>query len=493
MTSDNIDFKLKVLHVSPEVAPFAKRGGLGDVAGSLPKALCERGVDARVVMPAWPGVLDYARDHGYLRKRAIGNVSVALDWKAWTARIWRAVIDKLQVYIIEQKELFNDVEIYPEQLTAQNVIPFLFLSFVPFEMPKLVKWNPQFYHAHDWGTAALPSALRWHRYYSSLRGEYDTIFTIHNMAFQGLLDPAGLNGWGFMPNSYDPYNPGSMEFFGQANLLKGAVITSDAITTVSPSYSWDIQTQKGGFGMDGVIVEHKNKLRGILNGIDHDVWNPETDEIIAANYNVQDLSGKAECRAALIERCGWEEDDGLPVLTFIGRLAEQKGIDIMLGALEGLEGRAKVVIIGSGSNYYSRKIKDFAEAHADYIKSFMAFSEELAHITYAGSDILMMPSLFEPCGLSQLIASAYGTIPVARATGGIADTIIDADSSYDGTGFLFTDYSVSEFKKALDRALEAKTDADRWAVIVRNAMKRDFSWEASAQRYVELYRQIISS
>lgn len=483
---------MKVLHVSPEVAPFAKKGGLGDVAGSLPKALCELGVDARTVMPGWPGVLDYARQEGCLRKRAIGKISVAVNWKAWTARVWRAVIGKQQVYILEQDELFCDENIYPEYLTPENSTPFVFLSLAPFEMPSLIKWKPQFFHAHDWATAALPSALRWHNYYSKLRSEYDTVYTIHNMAFQGLIDPACLNGWGFPPASYNSYDPESLEFFGQANFMKGAVVSADAVTTVSPSYSWDIQTPNGGFGLHGVMAKYKDKLKGILNGIDTDTWNPETDEMIAANFTADDLSGKAECRAEMLKQCGWE-DDGRPLMTFVGRLAEQKGIDILIGGLATLGDRARAVIIGSGSQYYARRLSEFAEGRGNDVKAFVGFNEKLAHTVYAGSDILMMPSLFEPCGLSQLIASAYGTVPVARATGGIADTVIDADSSADGTGFLFTDYTVEEFCKALDRALAAKADEDRWKTIVRNAMNRDFSWKASAGTYAELYGTILTS
>ena len=275
--------------------------------------------------------------------------------------------------------------------------------------------------------------------------------------------------------------------------MMGAINTSEAVTTVSPSYSWDIQTHDGGFGLDGVMSTNKSKLRGILNGIDYDVWNPHTDPLLPAHYDVSHRDGKKSCRRALMEGFGWE-DDGRPLIIFVGRLTEQKGVDIMLEALERfMPDKIFALIIGSGNEFYNRKLSDFETSHSSSVRTVTAFSEESAHLAYAAGDILLMPSLFEPCGLSQLIAFAYGTIPVARATGGLADTVIDADSSPDGTGFLFTDYSIAELEEALNRALAAKDEPERWSRIVRNAMKEDFSWNSSAKEYAALYRNIISS
>ena len=487
------EFSLKVLHISPECAPLAKKGGLGDVAGSLPKALKKNGVDARVLMPAWPGVLDNARSYGTLSSKPIGEISVALDWCAWTARVWKAVVSGVTIYLLEEPELFSNEAIYPDNPGLEDVLPFLFLSFAPFELPRVTGWKPQFLHAHDWPAAAVPAALKWHRYYSKFNGDYDTVFTIHNMAHQGIFDPAGLDGWGFGPRSYSPQDTNSMEFYGQINLMKGALVASEGITTVSPSYSWDIQTQSGGFGLDGVVGANKHKLSGIINGIDYDVWNPKTDKLITKRFSAIDMSGKKSCRAALLEECGFA-DDGRPVVTFVGRLTEQKGVDIMLDALANfLPDEFYAVIIGSGSEFYNRKLAEFAALFPDSVHTVTGFSEEKAHMAYAGGDILVMPSLFEPCGLSQLIAFSYGTIPVARATGGLADTVIDADGSMDGNGFLFTDYSIEEFARALRRALEAKKDETRWESIMRNAMRSDFSWHSSAKAYADMYRRILTS
>jgi len=487
------DFLLKVLHVAPECAPLAKKGGLGDVLGSLPKALKKQDIDARILMPAWPGVLEKASKTGTLSKKPLGEISIALNWRSWTALVWEAEVAGLHIYMLDQPELFANPEIYPVKFTLEDALPFMFLSFAPFELIRYTGWKPQFLHAHDWMTAAMPAALHWHRYYSYFKGDFDTVFTIHNLAHQGIFDPSGLDGWGFGPAAFSSLDVDSMEFYGQVNFMKGAIITSEAVTTVSPSYSWNIQTPNEGCGLDGVILANKNKLHGIINGLDYEIWNPATDGIIPRNFTVSDIAGKKECRKELIRKCGFE-DDGRPLVVFVGRLTEQKGIDIMLDGLKKfLPKDIMAVIVGSGNELYNRKLKEFATNCPGSVYAFTGFSDEMAHLAYSGGDILVMPSLFEPCGLSQLIAFAYGTIPVARATGGLADTVIDADSSSDGTGFLFTDYSIDEFVKALNRALSAKKDPARWKAIIRNAMLQDFSWDASAKAYAELYRSIIAS
>lgn len=492
--TENPNFSLRVLHVLSEITPFKKTGGLGDVAASLPKALCQQGIDARSVMPAWPGVLDMARDMGCLRKRSLGQLNVALNYRAYTAKVWKAVCDNTPIYILDQPELFGNERIYPDSMDAAGALPFIFLSLAPFELPEVVGWKPQFLHAHDWQTAALPAALRWHKYYShKSNGDYDSVFTIHNLAYQGVFSPEGLDGWGFSQAAYNPFEQDSLEYYGQVNLMKGALTTCEAITTVSPRYSWEIQTQDLGCGLDGVILTHRDRMNGILNGIDYDIWNPETDKFIAKNYSADNLSGKKACRKAMFKKFGWKYDE-LPVVAFIGRLAEQKGIDIMLEALEHLlPEEVHIVIIGSGDEYYNRKVINFTKDHDGEVYTLIGFDEETAHMTYAGSDIFLMPSRFEPCGLSQMISCAYGTIPVVHATGGLADTVIDADYSEDGTGFLFMEYCQDELLRAIHRALDAKAAPERWKRVVSNAMRVDFSWAASASEYVNLYNRILAS
>lgn len=485
------EYPIRILHVASELAPLIKTGGLGDVTAALPKALRRRGVDARVLMPAWPGVLDKASDFGYLRSRAVGNISVALNWRAYTAKVWKAVYDGLPIYILEQPELFNSEMIYPASAEPDAALPFIFLSLAAFELPLATGWIPSLYHAHDWPTAALPSAMRWHRYYQRKMDESRSIFTIHNIAYQGIFNPSGIEGWGLSPEAYSPLDPESMEFYGELSLMKGALTACDAVTTVSPRYSREILSPEYGNGLDGVIRTRQNALHGILNGIDGDVWNPWTDRMIAKNYSITATDGKAECRRAMLAEFGWEED-GRPILAYIGRLAEQKGIDIMLGALEKLPPEeARCAVIGSGDEYYDRMLSAFAATREDSIKVFTDFSEERAHMTYAGSDMLLMPSRFEPCGLSQMIACAYGTVPVVRATGGLADTIFDADKDSCGSGFVFDDSTPDALLSAINRALRAFHKPKRWNEIIGNAMKKDFSWDKSAAEYIALYNSIL--
>lgn len=482
---------IRILHAASELAPLIKTGGLGDVTAALPKALRRQGADARVLMPAWPGVLDKASDLGCLRNRSVGNISVALNWRAYTAKVWKAVYDGLPIYILEQPGLFNSERIYPDSSEPAAALPFVFLSLAAFELQWATGWAPRLYHAHDWQTAALPAAMRWHRYYARETDESRSIFTIHNIAFQGIFDPSGIEGWGFSPEAYSQLDPESMEFYGRLGLMKGALIACNAVTTVSPRYSREILSPEYGSGLDGVIRARQNALHGILNGIDSDVWNPMTDRLIAKNYSITAPGGKMECRRAMMEEFGWE-DDGRPVLTYIGRLAEQKGIDIMLGALAELPPeRARYVIIGSGDGYYSSMLSAFAAQRGDSVRVFTDFSEGRAHMAYAGSDILLMPSRFEPCGLSQMIACAYGGVPVVRETGGLADTIFDADEDSCGNGFVFDDYTPDALLGAINRALSSFHKPKRWGEIVGNAMKKDFSWDTSAAEYIALYNSIL--
>lgn len=483
---------VNVLHISPECAPLAKRGGLGDVVGSLPKALNSIDVDARVLIPAWPGVMEHARKFGNLSEKPEGHISVALNWKSYEAEIYRCVIDNVIIYLLEQKELFNNPDIY-ENKEQTDATPFIFLSYSTFELPSVIGWKPHILHAHDWTTAAIPAALKWHRYYKTFSNGYDTVFTIHNIAHQGIFSPTQLNGWGFLPQSFSISDMNTMEFYGHINLMKAGIISSEALTTVSPRYSWDIQKAEYGFGLDGVVTSHRDKLRGIINGIDYDIWNPATDPYIKANYSLDNIKGKEICRKALIDKCRFEDDD-TPIVIFIGRLAEQKGPGIMLEALEKfIENKVRTVIIGSGNEYIESAVQSFEKRHPGRVHATLKFSEEAARQAYAGGDIMLMPSVFEPCGLSQLIAFKYGTIPVVRATGGLADTVLDADSCKDGQGFVFSEFNADELCHAIHRALNALKDNKEKERIVRNAMTTDFSWKTSAQTYKELYISILKS
>jgi glycogen/starch synthases, ADP-glucose type len=479
----------KVLHVTPEMAPFAKQGGLGDVLGALPKAQRRQKLDVRVLLPAWPGVMEHVESSGFPCRRLPERIHIALDWRVYSADILEVDADGLTIYLLEQPELFDNPDIYPDAMSQASVMPFVFHSLAALELPGVCGWNPDILHVHDWTAAILPVALRWHRHYRTMRAAYDVVLTIHNPAHQGIVDPSMLLSWGL---AKEAFSIEGMEYYGEANILKGGAIVADAITTVSPRFSWDIQTTDGGFGLDGVFTKLRAKLSGILNGIDYEVWNPRTDTLLPENYGPGDMAGKAACRKKLIEMCGWR-DDGKPLVAFIGRLVQQKGVDILFTALDWLlVDNCKAVVIGSGLPQYEDWAQQFRRSYPDYFWCYTGFSEEMAHLIYAGADILAMPSLFEPCGLSQMIAMAYGTVPVVRNTGGLADTVIDFDASADGTGFLFSEYATDELLQAMYRSIEAYGDKPRWEKIVANCMQADFSWDASSDAYENLYRNLTS-
>lgn len=464
------------------MAPFEKQGGLGDVLGALPKNLNKSGrADARVLLPAYPGV--FSRVNEKACRMLPDKVNAAVDWRVLSADVYETKHEGVTVYLLDAPDLFNDPKVYPTHLDSETLLPFVFLSYAALELPKIVGWEPEIYHVHDWSSALLPIALKHHRYYKRLADKYDTVCMIHNLAHQGLVDPSCLIGWGLDSSAY---SIDCMEFYGQGNLLKGAALTSDAIVTVSPHYSWDIQTGDGGFGLHGVFSEHGH-LYGILNGIDYDVWSPEHDKTLAATYSKNDISGKTVCRAALLEHCGWAEDDR-PILLFVGRLVEQKGVDIMLRMLEnGMLDQCRAVVIGGGSSQFEGWCRYLRDTRQDSFWYYTGFDEPLAHRAYAGADILVMPSLFEPCGLSQMIAMSYGTVPVVRSTGGLADSVIDFDGSADGTGFIFSDYSADELARAVWRAVVARRDHARWSRVMENAMRADMSWKQSIEQYLSMY------
>lgn len=483
-----IRIKPKVLHIATEMAPLSKVGGLGDVIGSLPKALRKIDVDARVLIPAYPKVFRQIETLGMKLTRVRRNICVALNWRVYTSKLWKTEVQGVPTYLLDNPGLFGTQEIYPDILTPETALPMAFLSYAALELPYALNWKPQIFHGHDWPSAMLPVALRWHRHYRTFIERYDTVMTIHNLAHQGILSPSVIEGWGLDRKSF---HVEGLEFFGQANFLKGAIVTADMITTVSPRYSWEIQTPDGGMGLDGILTRNRDKLLGVINGLDDTAWDPEQDATLPAPYGSGNLGGKKKSRQFLLDHCEWEEDNS-PILAFVGRLVDQKGIEIFLPAVEELLSHGcRLVVVGSGFSVYERNLEDLANRFPDRLNVMIGFNEKLAHLIYAGSDIFLMPSLFEPCGLSQLIALRYGTVPVVRAVGGLADTVIDVEGAEDGYGFVFADYNTQELLGAVDRALVHYSNPEQWKKIQRSGMTQNFSWEKSASIYRDLYYKLL--
>lgn len=477
----------KVLHIAPEMAPFSKVGGLADVVSSLPQALARFRTDARVLIPAYPGVLDKAHDMGLKITRIRRDIHVALNWRVKKAKLWKIQYGDIPVYAIDNSEIFNDPLIYPEELDPETILPFCFLSLAGYELSQAIPWKPDILHAHDWGTSLVPISGKWHPFYSMAGKEYRTVYTIHNLAHQGIISPSILEGLGMK----DSLTIDRLEFFGSVNLMKGALITSDAVTTVSPRYAQEITGETMGMGLEGVIREQKNKIRGILNGLDTRYWDPSNDKLIPFNYSITDIAGKRSCKKDLMERTGLV-DISRPLVTMVGRLYSQKGIELVIENMDDfIKEGANIFILGSGDETFERALETKASSLPDRVAFARGYNEPLAHLAYAAGDIFLMPSRFEPCGLSQLIALRYGNIPLVRKTGGLADTILDADRNTRGYGFVFSDFSSSSMLLTCKRALQAFYSGERWNNIVARAMGMDFSWDRSAPEYQSLYSRTI--
>lgn len=481
---------LKVLFVSTELAPFSKVGGLGDVAGSLPRALSEAGVDVRVVTPAWTkaGVLEKAEAAGVKLTQIKHKVYAAYDWSIHSANIFRAEVNGVTTYFLKAEDYDGDM--YPSQLNFWTASPFAVFCMQALELKNAINWTPDIYHCHDWTSAFLPCALAWHRHYRQT-GE-KSIMTLHNVAYQGVFEPypfldaSGLEPWSF--------NSSTTEFYGQINLLKGGIVAATAVSTVSPTYASEIQTYESTRELSGILYQQRDKLRGIINGLDTEYWNPEKDKALPAKFSMKDLKGKRACKKALLQRAGFDSESDAPVIVCVSRLVEQKGFDMVFNAAPQIaETGAKLIILGSGNDWIENGIIKAAETYPQSIKLFKGYDEPLSHLMYAGGDIFLMPSVFEPCGLSQMISMRYGTVPVVREVGGLHDTVFDVDRPEGGNGFTFLTCDSDGMMWALRRAVERyNNDKAAWKNIMLEGMKEDFTWNKSAGLYKQMYEEINS-
>ena len=473
--------KLKILFISAEVAPFAKTGGLGDVAGSLPKALHAMGHDVRVVMPAYAKI-----EAGYPGVQASDTViNVPLGIGTYPAGLFESTLpdSNIPIYFIGEWHLFNREKIYGY---GDDPYRFTFFSRAALELIPTLDWKPDIVHAHDWHTAP---AITW----LATAGQADkrfqdiaTIFTIHNLAHQGKTT------WEIF-NYLDIYTHAlAEEGFNEVNFMARGIYHATMVNTVSPTYAHEITTPSGGAGLDGLLRHRQFDLRGILNGLDYDIWNPAQDGRITAPFDNEHTEKRLFNRRALQTRLNLPQIDNIPLIAMVSRLDWQKGLDIMGHPIHllmnGHAGNAQLVILGTGNPEYEQMLGQLAYYHSDKMVAYLDYDASLAPLIYAGSDMFLMPSLFEPCGLGQLIAMRYGSIPIARATGGLADTIKEGES-----GFLFNDYNADAFWHALQRAIYVyNVDRPLWQHMQQQGMGADFSWDRSAQGYEELYGSAIA-
>lgn len=479
------DKKMQVVFASAEAAPFVKTGGLGDVAGSLPRALVAAGADVIVMVPKYGTIASEYTD----RMEHIADFYVSLGWRNEYCGLERLVIDGVTYLFIDNERYFK--RDYPYGFFDDGERFAFFSKAVTESLQHLPEgFQCDVLHCNDWHTALAPVFLREFYQGLPLYERVKTVFSIHNIAFQGQYADTILNdilGMAHIPNAARQLRCDERSI----NYMQGALDYSDAITTVSPSYAWEIQTPEYGEGLDGILRRRSNVLSGILNGIDTDAWNPATDPMIHANYSAADMSGKKACKAALQEELGLEVRDDRPLMVMVTRLTRQKGMDLVTYALDRiLSGGVQVAVLGTGD--YEEPMRYFANKYPGTCAARITFDNALSHRMYAGADMFLMPSLFEPCGLSQMIAMRYGTLPVVRETGGLRDTVAPYNQfTGEGTGFTFANFNGDEMGDAVFRGARLYWDDHAaWDQLVQNAMAADFSWVRSADEYMNLYHNL---
>ena len=485
---------MKILVIASEVVPFAKTGGLADVASALPKALAALGHDVRIVMPRYRQVL-----RGGHALRACGvRMTVPAGARAHDVAVWEATLPKSRVitYFLECDPLFDRDGLYQGAGGSDhpdNLERFSVLSQAALQLAPRLRWRPDVIHSHDWQSAlALAHVSQGAASREATVAQAARVLTVHNLAYQGLF---GREQWPLtgLPDSL--FTMEGLEFYGQVNCLKGGVVSAHMVTTVSPTYAREIQTPEWGCGLDGVLRARREELVGILNGIDPEEWNPDSDPHLPARYHAERLAGKAVCKQSLQRTQGLPERPDL-LIGMVQRLVEQKGMDLLLDALEELMALPlQLVLLGAGDPAYQERLMAFAKNYPGRLAVTIGFNEALAHQIEAGADAFLMPSRFEPCGLNQMYSMRYGTVPIVKHVGGLADTVSDITpatlAAGSATGFVLSDHTSRALLDAVKRALAAFGDRALWSVLIRNGMRQDFSWQRAARAYEQVYEHAL--
>ncbi|MBO5318253.1 MAG: glycogen synthase GlgA [Ruminococcus sp.] len=471
---------MNILFAASEAVPYAASGGLADVVGSLPKAMNEKGQDCRVVIPLYKAISPELRKE----MKFITNITVDVSWRKQYCGIFTAVKDNITYYFIDNEYYYMRDGLYGFYDDCER---FVFFNRAVLEMIRYIDFTPDIINCNDWQTALIP--VYYNVYYKYQQG-YDgikTVFTIHNIEYQGKYGKEVLSELMGIP----AYNANLLDYDGYVNMLKGAIETADRIVTVSPSYAWEILDPWYAHGLDRILVTKQYKLMGILNGIDTQRYDPETDAGIIEKYSVKDISGKNYCKLALLNELGLDEGDE-PVIGIVTRFVNHKGIDLIRCVFEEMISMGiKFAVLGSGEKIYEDFFREMAARYPNRVSVTLGFVPELSHKIYAGADMFLMPSKSEPCGLAQMIAMRYGTIPIVRETGGLRDTVRD-NGGINGNGFTFKTINALDMIDAVRRALIDYENKDVWNSLVKRAMNCDYSWQASADLYINMYKNLIS-
>lgn len=478
---------MKICFAVTECVPYVKTGGLADVGGALPKALAHNGCEVKVFLPLYGSI--GSLDHNLTLVEALKNMTAHVGATPHTFNVWQGRLpdSEVDVYFIDCPEYFHRPHPYTSDPDEDE--RFILFQQAIIHVLQHLHWAPDVLHCNDWQTGLLPAFLKLSYHWDRLFDGTATLFAIHNVGYQGRFDAAAIGKAGL---SYDNYYPGGpFELDGSFCFLKTGIFFSDVITTVSETYAQEIQTPAYGEGMEGVIASRKDDITGVPNGIDRNIWNPQTDELIQHRYSIKSLENKKKNKHALLAEAHLPFDDRTATIGIVSRLARQKGFELLQPVLhEIMEQPVQFVVLGSGD----RDLEDFfrwaAATYKDKFSAYIGYNDKLAHQITAGCDMFLMPSLYEPCGLNQLYSLNYGTVPIVRRTGGLADTVKDYHEYYKkGNGFVFTQYSPDVLHLTIVRALDVFKQKRVWRELMMRGMQQDFSWERSAKQYVGLYKK----
>lgn len=478
---------MEITFVSSEVAPFAQTGGLADVLGALPQEIARLGHSVSVFLPKYKSI----SEEKYTLEVGVEALNIPIGSDIETGKLYACRYGDIHVFFVDEPYLFGREGLYGTPLGdyPDNDVRFIFFQRAVIESLKKLKLKPDIIHCHDWQTGLIPVYLKTLYRSDPFFKNTKTIFTIHNLAYQGNFPPDSISTTGL---SWNEFRIDRLEFYGKISFLKGGLVYSDQLTTVSKRYAEEIQTKEFGCGMEGILIHRKKDLYGIVNGINVDDWNPERDPALVQNFSAKSLEKRKVNKLALQKEYKLDQDPNVPLFGFVGRLTHQKGLDILEPLIDDIVDNGwQLAILGAGEEEYQERLRRAAQKYPKSVGINLAFDVKLSKRIYAGADIFFMTSQFEPCGLGQMYAFRYGAVPLVREVGGLADTVQNYDpETGKGNGFSFLDYSSKELLKTMNRAVKVYREPKKWAELIKNGMACDFSWAHSAKEYVNIYEKV---